>query len=145
MSFVSLILIDAPFKRKYGKSAITIASSFLSEWFYGSGKVEQLLSQIGKEVDIKVTALKIKSMKKKDSNMKNDNIKDKVKDKDEIYVIIPNFHFGPFGNIGSSRFPSIAKSYLDNVIVLHGTATHEQNLVNAEQNIEVLENIKNAD
>ncbi|MEM4331337.1 MAG: DUF2070 family protein, partial [Candidatus Anstonellales archaeon] len=130
MAFISLKLIDAPFKKKYGVSAITIVSSFLSGWFYGNESLEKMLERIGQKVKIKVVSLRFDLKEGKKKNV--------------FYAILPYFHFGPFANIGSSKFPSIAKHYFNNVIVFHGTSTHELNLVDYDQNRNVLKAVENA-
>jgi len=55
-------------------------------------------------------------------------------------LVIPYFHFGPFKNVGSSRFPSIAGeyTYVKNGFltgVFHGPSTHDRDLAsNSEMN-----------
>ena len=59
-------------------------------------------------------------------------------------IIIPYFHFGPFKNVGSSRFPSYTseKMYLEKgfiTAVLHGPSTHDRDLAsnNEMENISI--------
>jgi putative membrane protein len=57
-----------------------------------------------------------------------------ISEDNDLLIIYPDIHYGPFSNTGSSMFPSminnILKNYFGNVNVvsLHGTCSHERNI-----------------
>lgn len=61
-------------------------------------------------------------------------------------ALFPYIHFGPFRNIGSSRFPAIAAEYYNlmknmNAIVFHTPTTHELDLSSNEENFIILKQL----
>jgi len=62
-------------------------------------------------------------------------------------MIIPQIHYGPFRNVGSSQLPSmiIKELKLQNIeaVVLHGASSHEENLASEEDCREIINSIIN--
>lgn len=46
----------------------------------------------------------------------------------DVYFVLPQIHFGIYGNIGSSRFPYQVEEILSNAIVFHTPGSHELDL-----------------
>jgi len=62
------------------------------------------------------------------------------------YLIIPYFHFGPFRNIGSSRFPSIISEYLYlrkgvNSMIFHTPTSHDLDLSSHKETKQAIEQV----
>ena len=114
--FLSVMrLIGLPFSRVFGLELMDGLSQFFGQWLYGSRELEQTFSRLGETVESEVGVLlfRAKSM--------------------ELAILVPGVHFGPFGNLGGSRFSHMLASAISKggrkAIVLHGTAGHELNPV----------------
>ncbi|WFO75490.1 DUF2070 family protein [Desulfurococcaceae archaeon MEX13E-LK6-19] len=61
-------------------------------------------------------------------------------------IIYTDIHYGPFGRIGSSDFPSILSSFLKEykTLILHGMGSHDRNIALKEYAIKYAELISNA-
>jgi len=62
-------------------------------------------------------------------------------------LIVPNFHPGPFLNIGSSALPYMIKRVVESTVggvaaVAHGVSGHERNLVSQQESEKVIEKIQ---
>jgi putative membrane protein len=119
--YVMFWLINAPMKRTFGVSGIEAGSLFLAQWFERSKKLEDIFDEVGVEID---TLLGVMAFK--------------AKDKLKCVFLIPYVHFGPFGNLGGSEFPYLLSNAVNEatdaeVMVFHGTATHDFNPVSSEE------------
>lgn len=119
--YVMFWLVNAPIKRTFGVSGVDAGSLFLAQWFERSKKLEDIFDEVGVEID---TLLGVMAFK--------------AKDKMKCIFLIPYVHFGPFGNLGGSEFPFLLSSALKEktnaeVMVFHGTATHDFNPVSSEE------------
>ncbi len=101
--------------RLFNISIKNLFSKFFISWFYDDPALEEVLNKIGKtkEVDVDVIYLKI-----------GDDI---------IYLLIPNFHFGPFGSIGSADAPAVFNQTMPNNLVFHGLNHHDRDVTSREQ------------
>ncbi|MCX6777687.1 MAG: DUF2070 family protein [Candidatus Micrarchaeota archaeon] len=111
-------LFNAPMKRNFGVSSVDAASLFLAQWFRQSRDIEELFETVGEEVETTVGVLALRF------------------DGRSLLMIVPNIHYGPFGNLGGSEFPQliaerVKKATGSEVMVFHGTATHDFNPVSA--------------
>lgn len=114
-------LVNAPMKRTFGVSSVEAISLFLAQWFERSKKLEDIFEEVG--VDIS-TLLGVMAFR--------------AKGKLKCIFLIPYVHFGPFGNLGGSEFPyllsnAVNESTDSQVMVFHGTATHDFNPVSSEE------------
>lgn len=114
-------LVNAPMKRMFGVSSIEAVSLFLAQWFERSKKLEDMLEEMGVEISTLLGVMAFKA---------NGKLK--------CIFLIPYVHFGPFGNLGGSEFPSLLSNAINEatdaeVMVFHGTATHDFNPVSSEE------------
>ncbi|MEM3555819.1 MAG: DUF2070 family protein [Candidatus Micrarchaeia archaeon] len=125
--YVLFWLVNAPMKRTFGVSSIEAVSLFLAQWFERSKKLEDMFEEVGVEID---TLLGVMAFR--------------VKEKMKCIFVIPYVHYGPFGNLGGSEFPYLVSSALSEmfggeVMVFHGTATHDFNPVSSEEAVKFIE------
>ena len=125
--YVMFWLVNAPMKRAFGVSSIEAVSLFLAQWFERSKKIEDLLEEVGVNID---TLLGVMAFK--------------AKGKLKCIFLIPYVHFGPFGNLGGSEFPYLLSNAVNEatdaeVMVFHGTATHDFNPVSSEEVVKFIE------
>lgn len=52
---------------------------------------------------------------------------------DDKILVIPQIHFGIFGNQGSARLPYKIEGEIKDAIVFHGPGSHEINLATAKE------------
>jgi len=118
--YVMFWLVNAPMKRTFGVSSVEAVSLFLAQWFERSKKLEDMFEEVGVRVD---TLLGVMAFK--------------VKERIKCVFVIPYVHYGPFGNLGGSEFPYLISNALGDlggeVMVFHGTATHDFNPVSSEE------------
>ncbi|WP_162568956.1 DUF2070 family protein [Acidianus sulfidivorans] len=55
----------------------------------------------------------------------------------DVYFVLPQIHFGMYGNIGSSKFPYQVEEYLKNAIVFHTPGSHELDLASSKESKKV--------
>ncbi|NYZ76419.1 DUF2070 family protein [Candidatus Micrarchaeota archaeon] len=130
--YVMFWLVNAPMKRTFGVSGIEAGSLFLAQWFERSKKLEDIFDEVGVEID---TLLGVMAFK--------------AKDKLKCVFLIPYVHFGPFGNLGGSEFPYILSNAINEatdaeVMVFHGTATHDFNPVSSEEAVKFIKKTQDA-
>jgi putative membrane protein len=125
-------LVNAPMKRTFGVSGIEAGSLFLAQWFERSKKLEDIFDEVGVEID---TLLGVMAFK--------------AKNKLKCVFLIPYVHFGPFGNLGGSEFPYLLSNAVNEatdaeVMVFHGTATHDFNPVSTEEVVKFIKKTQDA-
>lgn len=125
-------LVNAPIKRTFGVSGIEAGSLFLAQWFERSKKLEDIFDEMGVEID---TLLGVMAFK--------------AKNKLKCILLIPYIHFGPFGNLGGSEFPYLLSNAVNEatdaeVMVFHGTATHDFNPVSTEEAVKFIKKTQDA-
>ncbi len=125
--YVLFLIINAPMKRNLGVSSVDAASMFMAQWFYESKELEGTFEKIGERVKTIVGGVSFSVGKER---------------KD---IIVPYVHFGPFGNLGGSAFPSLISKKIGESIVLHGTATHDFNPVYDSELGIITSTVKKAD
>jgi len=118
-----LILIEVK-GRNLGYSPITVARAFIKTWFTGDPvKLEEAFSKYGKIEDLRTKILILNRV-----------------GGEPIVLIFPTLHFGPFRNIGSSRFIYHLEDALGTHVksfVFHTAGSHEHNLVSSEDSVEL--------
>ncbi len=132
----TLRIINAPLKRRLGYSTLKVLQAFWGDWFYGEDHLEELFEDMGKKIDTSVDVISIfakdnsskERVKEKDVDKADAKRKTQKQEARELArILVPYFHFGPFGSIGGSSAPFIFKQAMPNSLILHGTATHELN------------------
>ncbi|MFH1107149.1 MAG: DUF2070 family protein [Candidatus Micrarchaeota archaeon] len=119
LGLVSLFyVINAPAKRNFGISTLQVATMFFAQTVYGKKDIEDVFAEISETADTILggVAFKARSGKYKAA------------------FLVPNLHYGPFGNVGGSEFPlTIADAVSSELhcpaFVFHGTAGHDLNPV----------------
>ena len=106
-------LLNRPAMLFLGMPLPKLLSAFLKSWLLKGKELEEELSRFSTLTDVEVEIIELT-------------------DEDEkVELTIPYIHFGPFGNIGSGRFPALA--YSKDRIVFHGTANHQLDFVKEEE------------
>lgn len=120
--FAGLIwLIDRPLKRAFKIRGLEFLNAFIAHLTDGSRSMEDFFRGIGEEAFIPQVSIFFKRPGKLD-----------------LILTIPNVHPGPMGEIGGGNLPAIMRDQFDEeVMVAHGCATHDFNLV-SESEIEKL-------
>ena len=123
--YIIFWVINAPVKRIFGVTGISLVSMFFAQWLRGTKELEDIFAKFAEKVKTNVDVVCFRVVGKKG------------KEKDQILFIIPHLHYGPFGNLGGSAFPhliarKIAISKYDSTFVFHGTATHDFNPIKSE-------------
>jgi len=132
-SFVFLIYVERRGMQTLGASPLRIFKAFLRDWLDGNfSKLENYLEIFGVDSSINICVLSFRS--KASGNVKG-------------ALIVPNFHPGPFLNVGSSALPYMIKRVADSATgsitaVAHGVSGHQLNLVSQHENAKVIEKIR---
>jgi putative membrane protein len=118
--FILLIwAIERPLHRAFHIHVLSFLNTFIAHLTDGSKTMEDFFREIGEEVYIPQVSLFIRRERGRG-----------------IIFTVPNVHPGPMGEIGGGNLPKYLQSgFRDLVMVSHGTATHDFNLV-AEEEIE---------
>jgi putative membrane protein len=132
-SFAFLIYLERRGIRMLGVSPLLVFRAFLRDWLDGDfSRFENYLEAFGVNSLINLSLLSFRS---------------KASRKVKGTLIIPDFHPGPFLNIGSSALPYMIKRVVESTVggvaaVAHGVSGHERNLVSQRENAKVIEKIR---
>jgi putative membrane protein len=132
-SFVFLIHVERRGIRTLGVSPLLVFRAFLRDWLDGDfSRFENYLEVFGVDSSINLFLLSFRS---------------KTSRKVKGTLIIPDFHPGPFLNIGSSALPYMIRRVVESTVggvaaVAHGVSGHERNLVSQRENAKVIEEIQ---
>jgi len=119
--------INAPLKRAYRISGTGFLNAFLAHLTDGTKDLEDYFREIGEEAFVPQVSL----------FFRRENARD-------LIFTIPNLHPGPLGEIGGGNFPMEMRSrFKEEVMVVHGCATHDLNLVAADEINKVIDAINN--
>ncbi len=118
--FVLLIwAIERPLYRAFHINGLSFLNTFIAHLTDGSKTMEDFFREIGEEVYVPQVSL---FFRKKSGT--------------GVIFTVPNVHPGPMGEIGGGNLPKYLQSaFPELVLVSHGTATHDFNVV-AEDEIE---------
>ncbi len=119
------VIINAPAKRNFGISTVQAATFFFAQWIKGGKGLEEVLSEVGTDVETSLTAVVFKA-------------KNRVK----ALFVVPCVHYGPFGNLGGSEFPyllgrDLGMHFKATAFVFHATANHDFNPVFSSSHLHV--------
>jgi len=132
-SFVFLIHIERRGIQALGASPLRIFRAFLRDWLDRSfSTFENYLEIFGVDSSINLCVLCFRA--KPSGNVK-------------ATLVIPNFHPGPFLNVGSSALPYMIKRIVESAVggvaaVAHGVSGHQLNLVSQHENEKVIKKIR---
>jgi len=129
-AFVFVRYVDYPMVKSFGVSSLDFIQDFIAHLTEGSAAMEEFFEKIGESIDAPVNVLAFKRM---------DNTTKAI-------IITPYVHPGPMGEIGGGNLPTIVSAAFDEglIIVPHGTAYHDFNLVSAEESEKVIAAAKRA-
>jgi putative membrane protein len=132
-SFAFLIYVERRGIRTLGVSPLLVFRAFLRDWLDGDfSRFENYLEVFGVDSSVNLCVLSFRS---------------KTSRKVKGTLIVPNFHPGPFLNIGSSPLPYMIKRVVESTVggvaaVAHGVSGHERNLVSQQESEKVIEKIQ---
>jgi putative membrane protein len=112
-------VIERPMKRAFHINGLNFLNTFIAHLTDGSKTMEDFFREMGEEVYVPQVSLFFRKKQGRD-----------------ILFTVPNVHPGPMGEIGGGNLPGYLQSaFRERVMVAHGAATHDFNLV-AEAEIE---------
>lgn len=114
VGFVLLIwAVDRPLYRAFHIHGLNFLNTFIAHITDGSKTMEDFFREIGEEVYVPQVSLFFRTEQGKG-----------------VLFTVPNIHPGPLGEIGGGNLPKFLQSaFTEMVMVSHGTATHDFNLV----------------
>jgi len=122
---VIIWFINAPLKRTYRISGTGFLNAFLAHLTDGSKHLEDYFREIGEEAFVPQVSLFFRR-----------------EDARDLIFTIPNLHPGPLGEIGGGNFPmEMRNRFEEELMVVHGCATHDLNLVAADELNKVIDAI----
>jgi len=129
-AFVFVRYVDYPMVKSFGVSSLDFIQDFIAHMTEGSPQMEEFFEKIGESIDAPVNVLSFKRMD----------------DTTKAIFITPYVHPGPMGEIGGGNLPTIVSGAFDEglIIVPHGTAYHDFNLVCSEESEKVISAAKRA-
>jgi putative membrane protein len=129
-AFVFVRYVDYPMVKSFGVSSLDFIQDFIAHMTEGSPHMEEFFEKIGESIDAPVNVLSFKRMD----------------DTTKAIIITPYVHPGPMGEIGGGNLPTIVSGAFNEglIIVPHGTAYHDFNLVSAEESEKVISAAKRA-
>jgi putative membrane protein len=132
-SFAFLIYVERRGIRTLGVSPLLVFRAFLRDWLDGDfSRFENYLQVFGVNSSINLSILTFRS---------------RTSGKVKGTLIVPDFHPGPFLNIGSSALPYMIKRVVESTVggvaaVAHGVSGHERNLVSQQESAKVIDKIQ---
>ena len=117
MFILILWLIERPLQRAFNIRVLSFLNAFIAHLTDGSKGMEDFFREIGEEVYVPQVSLFFRK------NGKN-----------SIIFTVPNVHPGPMGDIGGGNIPRCLQEAFDGVVMVpHGCATHDFNLVSEKE------------
>ena len=118
LGFILLIwAINQPLYRAFNIRGLDFLNSFIAHLTDGSKKMEDFFREIGEEVFLPQVTLFFRRPGKRG----------------HIFTV-PNVHPGPLGEIGGGNLPKYLQSAFDEMVMVpHGAATHDFNLVSGDE------------
>ncbi len=110
-------LIDRPLYRAFRIRGLEFLNAFIAHLTDGSRSMEDFFRGIGEEAFVPQVSIFFRRLGKQD-----------------LIFTIPNVHPGPMGEIGGGNLPAILREqFQEEVMVAHGCATHDFNLVSESE------------
>jgi putative membrane protein len=118
LGFALLIwLIERPLHRAFGIRGLSFLNAFIAHLTDGSRAMEEFFRSIGESVTVPQTSFFFRREGRPD-----------------LVLTVPNVHPGPMGEIGGGNIPvRFAAEFEEAVMVPHGCATHDFNLVSEDE------------
>lgn len=116
-------LIDRPLYRAFHIRGLKFLNAFIAHLTDGDKGMEDFFRGIGQEAWIPQVSIFFRREGKKD-----------------LILTVPNVHPGPMGEIGGGNLPSILRNrFSEEMMVTHGCATHDYNLVSESEIDKIVE------
>ena len=110
-------LIERPLDRAFGIRGLSFLNAFIAHLTDGSRAMETFFREIGEAVTVPQMSLFFRREGRPD-----------------LVLTIPNVHPGPMGEIGGGNLPvRFVAAFEESVMVPHGCATHDFNLVSEDE------------
>lgn len=110
--------------RNRGVSPLSSARAFMKTWLTGNQEhLEEMIRNFGVTDEVRVKALVLKRELE-----------------ESVALVFPDIHFGPFRNVGSSRFPYLLEEGLEpgmEAFVFHAPGSHERNIATFSKSREI--------
>lgn len=117
MFILILWLIERPLQRAFNIRVLSFLNAFIAHLTDGSKGMEDFFREIGEEVYVPQVSL---FFRKKKTN--------------SLIFTVPNVHPGPMGDIGGGNIPRCLQEAFDGIVMVpHGCATHDFNLVSEKE------------
>ena len=114
---VLIWLIERPLDRAFGIRGLSFLNAFIAHLTDGSRAMEEFFREIGESVTVPQTSFFFRR-----------------EGRPGLVFTIPNVHPGPMGEIGGGNIPvRFAAEFEESVMVPHGCATHDFNLVSEDE------------
>jgi putative membrane protein len=128
LGFALLIwIIERPLRKAFEIRGLAFINAFIAHMTDGSSKgMENFFREIGEEIYVPQVSFFFRRKKGR-----------------EVILTVPNLHPGPMGEIGGGNLPKILHdNFEEEMLVAHGCATHDFNLVSESEINKVIDAIK---
>jgi putative membrane protein len=117
MFILILWLIERPLQRAFNIRVLSFLNAFIAHLTDGSKAMEDFFREIGEEVYVPQVSLFFRKNKK-----------------NSVIFTVPNVHPGPMGDIGGGNIPRCLQEAFEGIVMVpHGCATHDFNLVSEKE------------
>ena len=129
LGFAALIwMIERPLRRAFHIRGLAFINAFIAHMTDGSKGMEEFFRDIGEEIFVPQVNFFFRRGKGK-----------------ALIFTVPNLHPGPMGEIGGGNLPKIIHdNFEEEVLVAHGCATHDFNLVSESEISKVIGAIRSS-
>ncbi len=112
-----LWLIERPLQRAFNIRVLSFLNAFIAHLTDGSKAMEDFFRDIGEEVYVPQVSLFFRKH-----------------EKNRVIFTVPNVHPGPMGDIGGGNIPRCLQEAFEGIVMVpHGCATHDFNLVSEKE------------
>lgn len=127
-SVMLIRIIERPMYRSFHIRVLDFVNAFIAHLTDGSKDLEEFFKKMGEEVYVPQVSLFFRRTEKRG-----------------VIFTIPNVHPGPMGEIGGGNIPGyFQKAFDDQVMVSHGAATHDFNLVSEDEIGKLVEAVRSS-
>jgi len=127
LGFAILIwMIERPLRKAFKIRGLAFINAFIAHMTDGSKGMEDFFREIGEEIFVPQVSFFFKREQGK-----------------AVIFTVPNLHPGPMGEIGGGNLPKVLHdSFEEEVLVAHGCATHDFNLVSESEISKVIDALR---
>lgn len=122
-------LIDQPMEKAFHFPGLSLLNAYVAHHTDGSKGLEVFFRRMGEEVCVPEVSILFRT---------HDGDR-------ETLITVPNVHPGPMGDVGGSNLPClISRAFPCDVMVPHGCATHDFNLVSADETDKIVNAVRSS-